>query len=122
MDMSKEARSARYKEYLSLKQLPFVNEEQLKRLKVLSKQRVKDNRFAMRENRKTTRNNISTFQASLLKEVAENIDIKLFKKQRDDLDTVIRHVDETSAPISWYEALAGIEALLDSIYDIIDPV
>lgn len=120
--MSKEARSARYKEYLSLKQLPFVNEEQLKRLKVLSKQRVKDNRFAMRENRKTTRNNISTFQASLLKEVAENIDIKLFKKQRDDLDTVIRHVDETSAPISWYEALAGIEALLDSIYDIIDPV
>ena len=46
MDMSKKARQERYKEFLGLRQLPYLNKEQNKRLEFLSKQRKHDNYYA----------------------------------------------------------------------------
>ena len=51
IDMSREARKARYQEYLQLKQLPFYSKEQRKRLLWLTKQRVIDNKAAYTKDR-----------------------------------------------------------------------
>lgn len=46
MDMSKKARQQRYKEYLGLKNLPYLSEEQAKRLRKLVILRKQDNYYA----------------------------------------------------------------------------
>ena len=48
IDMSREARRARYNEFIQLRQLPFFSKEQAKRLRFLTKQRVIDNREAFK--------------------------------------------------------------------------
>ena len=48
-DMSKKARNARYGEYLGLKQLPFLNKEQLKRRELLSDLIKRDNKFSFQQ-------------------------------------------------------------------------
>lgn len=48
-DTSKEARKVRYVEYAELRSLPFLCDEQAKRLRRLCKLRVRDNKIAMAE-------------------------------------------------------------------------
>lgn len=45
-DLSENARTQRYQEFLGLKKLPFLNTEQNSRLTILKKLRTRDNRYA----------------------------------------------------------------------------
>lgn len=55
IDMSKEARNARYNEFIGLKSLPFWNEEQEKRYCELFQQRKIDNDYAFNEDKKISK-------------------------------------------------------------------
>lgn len=48
---NKQERTARYQEWLGLKQLPYLSEEQNQRFTCLSKQRVLDNKQAFKEDK-----------------------------------------------------------------------
>jgi hypothetical protein len=51
-----EARQSRYREYLTLNALPFLDEEQGRRFRYLKKQRIIDNRAAFNEARQQLNN------------------------------------------------------------------
>ncbi len=51
IDMSKEARAARRKEFNGLKNLPFLSLEQTTRLRLLRTQVVVDNQYAFKESK-----------------------------------------------------------------------
>lgn len=53
LDRSYTSRALRYNEYLRLKALPFLDPEQYKKLQWLKSQRIKDNRQAFEENKKS---------------------------------------------------------------------